>query len=317
MQYDVIIIGGGAAGFSAGIYTSRRLLKTLILSKDIGGQTALTTEIENYPGVDFADGTELMMKFKAQAEKFGCEFGIDEVVGIKKDEEGFLVMTATGKEYATRAVILAFGMSPKNLDVPGESKFVGRGVSYCATCDAPLYKGKTVAVIGGGNSALDATEYLSRLATKVYLVHRRNEFRGDEILEARVRALKNVELVFESVVTEVLGDDRVQGVRVSHVTTNEQHQITCDGVFVAIGHVVKARWLGDLVDYDAIGHIHANELGETKTPGLFAAGDVVSGSFKQIATASGEGVRAALRCYQYLTKTTGRLLAPDWDIKKK
>lgn len=317
MDYDLIIVGGGAAGFSAGIYTARRGLSTRIISKDVGGQASLTSAIENYPGIDFVDGRVLMVTMKRQAEKFGCAFVVDEVIRIQKEGELFRIGAATGTTHTARSVLLTFGMSPKNLDVPGEAKFVGKGVVYSAVGDATLYKGKDVVVVGGGNSALEAAAALAPIAARVTVVHRRNEFRGDEVLEQRVRGMANVSLMFESVVIEVRGEDALRGLSVEHVTTKERRDVPCDAVIVAIGHVAKTRWLGDLVEYDTMQHIIANMFGETKTPGLFAAGDSVSGSYKQIATSSGDGVRAALRAYQYLTKTTGRILPPDWDIKEK
>ncbi|MAG38730.1 thioredoxin-disulfide reductase, partial [Candidatus Woesearchaeota archaeon] len=181
-MYDVIIIGGGAAGMTAGLYLGRKNLKTLIISMDVGGQTAIPNKIENYPGFDEVNGLELMTKFQTQAMKWGSEMITGKVVKIeKKKNYAFKTKVTSGEEYESRALILAFGKTPISLGIPGEEKFIGRGVSTCVTCDAPLYKGKTVAVIGGGNSALGGARELAELAKKVYLIHRRDEFRGDEI----------------------------------------------------------------------------------------------------------------------------------------
>ncbi len=317
--YDVVIVGGGAAGLTAAIYTSRRALKTLIISKDIGGQAALTNEIENYPGVGLIDGFDLMNRFLEDAKKFGAEFKSGEVKEIKKKGEGdFLVKTTVG-DFKTAAVILAFGLTPRDLGVPGEEEFKGKGVSSCATCDGPLYKGKVVAVVGGGNSALDAAEYLSRIAKKVYLIHRRDQFRGDEILVERVKSKDNIELVLNSKVKEIKGEERVKSIVVVDVNDeSKEREIEVDGVFVEIGHVAKTKWLGDLVEYDERGQIKTNKNCETKTPGIFAAGDVTDIEYKQIIISGGEGAKAALQAYKYLQQTKGiKGAGIDWGVVKK
>jgi len=184
--YEVIIVGAGPAGLSAAIYTTRRALKTLVISKDLGGQAALTNNIENYPGFNRVTGQDLMQKFYEQATLTGAEFNFTEVESLHKEGDVFILKTAKNETFQTKAVILAFGLTPRNLNVPGEKEFGGKGVAYCATCDGPLYKGKTVAVIGGGNSALDAAEFLSKIATKVYLLNRKDVFRGESILLNKV-----------------------------------------------------------------------------------------------------------------------------------
>ncbi len=317
--YDVVIVGGGAAGLTAAIYTSRRALKTLIISKDIGGQAALTNEIENYPGVGLIDGFDLMNRFLEDAKKFGAEFKSGEVKEIEKKGEGdFLVKTTVG-DFKAAAVILAFGLTPRDLGVPGEEEFKGKGVSSCATCDGPLYKGKVVAVVGGGNSALDAAEYLSRIAKKVYLIHRRDQFRGDEILVERVKSKDNIELVLNSKVKEIKGEERVKSIVVVDVNDeSKEREIEVDGVFVEIGHVAKTKWLGDLVEYDERGQIKTNKNCETKTPGIFAAGDVTDIEYKQIIISGGEGAKAALQAYKYLQQTKGiKGAGIDWGVVKK
>lgn len=316
-HYDVLIIGAGAAGLTAAVYTTRRALKTLIISKDVGGQAALTNEIENYPGVGLVDGFDLMNKFLRDAKKFGAEFNSGEVEKIAKQGEDFIITTPT-EMYIASAVILAFGLTPRDLGVKGEEDFKGRGVSYCATCDGPLFKGKDVAVIGGGNSALDAAEFLSRITNKVYLVHRRSEFRGDEILVGRVKAQKNIEMVLNAKIKEIIGDDKVTAMKVIDVDDSKERKILLQGVFVEIGHIAKTGWLGDLVEYDQTKQIIVNKDNETKTPGMFAAGDVTDSSYKQIIISGGEGAKAALQAYKYLQATKGiKGVNIDWGIVKK
>lgn len=340
--YDVIIVGAGAAGLSAALYTTRRAMTTLVISKDLGGQAALTSSIENYPGIETIDGYELMERFKKQAEKFGAEYFFDGVEilellssfdrvqsrgeklpltpeektvsekAIQELEHIFYLETANGTAFIAKVVILAFGLTPRNLDVPGEKKFSGRGVSYCATCDAPLFKGKEVVVVGGGNSALDAAESLSKLSPRVFLIHRRDSFRGEAVLIERVKTLSNVEIIFDSVVTEVLGETIVEGVAVEHLETQKKRTVPCGGVFVEIGHVAKTDWVAHLVDREHERLIVINNHGETKTPGLFAAGDVTNLSYKQVMSTGGEGIKAALRSYQYLQKKIGAPVIPDW-----
>jgi len=317
--YDVVIVGAGAAGLTAAIYTARRALKTLIVSKDVGGQAALTTEIENYPGVGLIDGFDLMNKFLEDAKKFGAELKSGEVKEIEKKGEGEFVVRTTVGDFKAAAVILAFGLTPRDLGVPGEEEFKGKGVSSCATCDGPLYKGKVVAVVGGGNSALDAAEYLSRIAKKVYLIHRRDQFRGDEILVERVKSKDNIELVLNSQVKEIKGDERVKSIVVVGVNDeSKEREIEVDGIFVEIGHMAKTKWLGDLVEYDERGQIKVNKNCETKTPGLFAAGDVTDIEYKQIIISGGEGAKAALQAYKYLQQTKGiKGAGIDWGVVKK
>jgi len=317
--YDVVIVGAGAAGLTAAIYTARRALKTLIISKDVGGQAALTTEIENYPGMGLVDGFDLMNKFLEDAKKFGAELKSGEVERIEKKGEGEFLVYSTVGDFGAAAVILAFGLTPRDLDVPGEEKFKGKGVSSCATCDGPLYKDKVVAVVGGGNSALDAAEYLSRITKKVYLIHRREQFRGDEVLVERINSKDNIELVLNSQVKEIKGDQRVKSIIVVDVNNkNNVQEIEVDGIFVEIGHVAKTKWLGDLVEYDERGQIKVNKNCETKTAGLFAAGDVTDIEYKQIIISGGEGAKAALQAYKYLQQTKGiKGAGIDWGVVKK
>ena len=210
MKYDVIIVGGGASGLTAGLYTSRRNLKTLILSQDIGGQGTTADTIENYPGIEEIKGPDLMLNFMNQSKKFGAELKMSEVAKIEKLDQGFKVYTSSKDSYEANTIILAFGLSPRHLNAPGEKELIGKGVAYCATCDAPLYKDKTVAVVGGGNSALDAALLLAENSPKVYLIHRRDKFAGEEFLIDQIEKNEKIEIIYNAQVKEIKGEDSVE-----------------------------------------------------------------------------------------------------------
>lgn len=312
-MYDVIIIGGGAAGMTAAIYTARKNLKTLIISIDVGGQTSIPSKIENYPGFEEVNGFELMSKFQAQSMKWGAETISGKVSSLIKNEDGtFNLKLSTEEEYQTKSVILAFGKTPNNMNVPGEDQFVGKGVSVCVTCDAPLYRGKTVVVVGGGNSALGGVQELASIAKKVYLVHRRDQFRADEVEIERTKKFDNVEFVLSSVPVEVKGTEFVEGLVVEDVNTKEQKTLDVDGVFVEIGYRVDSDFVKDLVKTNASNEVEINSLNETSQPGIFAAGDVTTVQFKQTVISAGEGAKAALQCYHYLTGSKGKV-SVDWS----
>lgn len=308
-KYDVIIVGGGPAGLTAAIYSARRAMKTLIVSMDIGGQMAMTNSIENYPGYDEIDGPLLGQKMLAQAEKSGSTLVMAEVAKIEKQADGFELETVDGQRFSSRAVIMAFGLTPRNLNVPGEKEFTGRGVAYCATCDGPLYKGKTVAVIGGGNSAMDAAEYLSKIVEKVYILVRQDKFRGEEVLMERVKAEPKIEILFESAVQEIKGDKKIE--TLVYDQKGESKEIKIDGVFVEIGHVAKTDWVKDLLNLTDMREININMDCETNTPGVFAAGDITQTAYKQVVISAGEGAKAALQAYKYLQG--GKVSGPDWN----
>ena len=313
-MYDVIIVGAGAAGLTAAIYTSRRALNTLVISKDVGGQAVMTTHIENYPGVDLVSGPEFMIKWKAQAEKFGAKFVFDEVSEVKKDGDKFVVKTGS-QQFESASIILAFGLTPRNLGVPGEDRFRGRGVSYCATCDAPFYKNKSVAVVGGGSAALDAALLLSKIATQVYLIHRSEEFRGEEILLSQVKAEKKIEMILDTEVREVKGAEKIEAVAIEN-KKGEKRELEIQGIFVEIGHEVKADFINSLVKLNDKKEIIVNKDCETSEPGVLAAGDVTDVDYKQIVISAGEGAKAALSCYRYIQKKNGkRGLGIDWGKK--
>ncbi len=315
--YDVVIIGGASAGLTAAIYASRRAMKTLVLTKDIGGQLSTTPDVENYPGYEAISGWELSDKFKKQAEKFGAEVKFAEVTGVKPDGEDFIV-EAHDTQYKTRTVILAFGKTPRNLEVPGEKEFQGKGVSYCATCDIPLYRGKTVAIVGGGNSAIDAAVYGSKLAEKIYLVHRRDQFRAEQVLIDRMKASPNIEIVYNAVSKEIIGDTSVKGLRIADIVTGDERTLEVGGVFVEIGYVVKADFIKGLVDFSPINEVITDKHMMTSVPGIFAAGDVTTSIYKQAVISAGEGCIAALAAFEYIMKREGKKVAMvDWGTAEE
>ena len=318
-EYDVIIIGGGPAGLTAGIYAARRNLKTLIVTMMVGGQVVLPEKICNYPGFLSVSGMNFIKRVQKQAEKAGAQIILDEVKEILPHDKEYLVKTQT-KEFLAKAVILAFGKKQRKLNVPGEEKFIGKGVSYCATCDAPLFKNKTVAVVGGGNSALDAALLLSKYAKKVYLIHRRDEFRGFESFVDEVKKKKNVEFLLSSVVVEIKGENLVKSILVKDLKKEETREIAIDGIFVEIGYDIDPSLVKNLVKLDEHNQIVVNQKCQTFypdkdeiRPGIFAAGDVTNNIFKQIVVAAGEGAKAALAAYNYLHGVEDSQIVGDWS----
>ena len=309
-MYDVIIIGAGAAGLTAAIYTCRKKLKTLIVSIDIGGQTNLTSHIENYPGTGAMHGIELMQRFQNEAVGFGAEIIMGKANKAEKTEKGFKIWLANGEDYECKALILAYGKVPKSLGIEGEEKFMGRGVSTCVTCDAPLFKNRDVAIIGGGNSAIEGALELATMARKVYLIHRRDSFRADEITIEKLKSNTSIELVLNSVTLRVIGDKNVDGVEVENIVTKEKRELKVDGSFIEIGYVVDTSFVQHLVKVNEKKEIIVDERGNTSHPGIFSCGDITPVPFKQTVIAAGEGAKAALECYRWLTGGKGAVL--DW-----
>ena len=300
--YDVIIIGGGPGGLTAGIYTSRERLKTLLLEKELcGGLLAITDLIENYPG--FADGIkgmDLIAKFKKQAEKFGTEIHeFEEVKKIELSPNGISIETNRG-QYNTYTLILATGSVPKILNIPGESEFRGKGVSYCATCDGPLFKNKDVAVIGGGDAAAQDALFLTRFADKVTLIHRRYELRATKILQERLRENKKIKLLLNYVPVSIEGKKFVDSIIVKNKESNEEKIIEVSGIFISVGFLPNSKFLEGLIKLDAAGYIKTNEQMETSVPGIYAVGDLRAKKVRQIAVACGEGTIAAISVRDYL-----------------
>ncbi|MBU1148657.1 thioredoxin-disulfide reductase [Patescibacteria group bacterium] len=314
-MHDVIIVGGGAAGLTSAIYASRRNLKTLVISQDTGGQAATTPEVENYPGfTEMVDGFVLMQNFKKQAEKFGTEFITSEVTAIEKVDGKFSVKTPD-KTYDAESVILAFGLTHRHLGVVGEEDKIGKGVSYCATCDGPLYRGKTVAVVGGGASAIETALFMSEITKQVYIIHRRDQYRGEEVMVKRLNEAKNIEQVLNSQTTAIKGQDVVEVIEVKN-DDGKTREIKVDGVFVEIGLEVKSDFIKGLVDLDERNQIKISAVNETNCPGIYAAGDVTDIVYKQIVISAGEGAKAALSAYNYLQKKKGLTPSVDWGKKK-
>jgi len=300
MIYDVIIIGSGPAGMTAGIYAVRREMKTLIIGREPGGQLVWANEIENYPGFESITSFELIDRIKKQATNAGVEFNQDEVKEIKKMPSGNFLLYTGKEQFEARTVIIAMGLSPRRLAVPGEIELNGKGVSYCANCDGPFYKNKDVAVVGGGNSALDAAELMSKIARKVYLIHRSEAFRAFENLVNEVNNRDNIEIILNSEIKQIKGDQKVVGVTIIDKLSQSERNIDLDGIFVEVGRIANTDLVADLVERNSGQQILTNSKAETKTPGLFAAGDVTDCEFKQITVAMGQATVAALSAYQYL-----------------
>lgn len=305
-MYDVVIIGAGPAGISAAIYAVRKYLNTLVLTKILGGQAAISGDIENYLGYSLVTGPELAQKFRQHLEEFkeGCSLieGI-EVVNLKKDSEKnlFEVVTSNGKTYFGRAVIIASGKEPRLLGVPGEREFLGRGVSTCATCDAPLFRGKNVAVVGGGNSAMDAAYTLIKIAQKIYIINTNLELKGDDILKKQVMEADNVDHIGNAKTTKILGNGKVSGLEYQDAKNGEVKQISVDGVFIEIGYSPSVAF-DKLTQKDQWNQIKVSDDLETGIGGLFAAGDVNNLWGEQIVIAAGEGAKAALKVAEYLAR---------------
>jgi thioredoxin-disulfide reductase len=305
-MYDTIIIGAGPAGFTAGIYAARREMKTLIIGKEPGGQLVWASEIENYPGFKKIDNFDLITKMQEQVKALGVEMATGEVQRIEKMEDDNFKIVATSGEYKAKTVIVAMGLSPRRLEIPGEKEFNARGVTYCANCDGPFYRDKEVAVVGGGNSALDAAEVLSKIASKVYLVHRKDTFRAFEYLVDEVKEKENIELVLNSEIKQISGEDKVNKIVVFDNKKEEEKEIKVDGVFIEIGRIASTDLVENLVERDEKMQILIDEKCHTKTKGLFACGDVTQVPFKQITIACGQATIAALAAYEYLQSKQGK-----------
>ncbi|WP_456342032.1 thioredoxin-disulfide reductase [Thermovibrio sp.] len=299
--WDVIIVGAGPAGLAAGIYAGRSELQTLILDRMPGGQLLITEEIENYPGFyEGITGFELSEKFRQHAEKFGAKIENGHTVSeVSLDGDVFVVKTDYG-EFRGRTLIWAAGSNPRKLGVPGEAEFVGRGVSYCAVCDGAFFKDRVVAVVGGGDSALEEALYLTKFAKKVYLIHRRDKFRAVKIIQERVKRNDKIEPVLNKVVVSINGKDFVESLTLEDTQTGERMELPVDGVFIFIGNEPNVVPVIHLVDTDPSGFIITDEEMKTKTPGLFAAGDVRSKPLRQVVTAASDGAVAAMSAAKYL-----------------
>jgi thioredoxin reductase (NADPH) len=299
-QYDVIIIGGGPAGLSAGIYAARARLATLLIERAaVGGQIINAGMVENYPGyANGVSGVDLTQAMHQQAEKFGLETLYDEVIGIEINGKQKVVKTPQG-DFLTKAVIIAGGAERQKLNVPGETAFTGKGVSYCATCDGAFFRDKAVAVIGGGNAAVHEALELTKFASKVILVHRRNELRATKIMQEKLLANAKIQVLWDTVVLEILGDKFVEKLKLRNVKTAKETTLDVSGVFVSVGSQPATGYLKGLLNLDAVGAIVTNDKLETNVPGIFAAGDIRSGSIRQVVGATGDGATAAINAGKY------------------
>ena len=301
-EVELIIVGGGPAGLTSAIYSARALIDTLVIEKMLpGGQPVLTTFIENYPGFpEGISGPELAERLEAQAGKFGAKIITSRpVLNISRKEEGFEVKTESNSFWG-KAVIVATGTSPRKLNVPGEEEFTGRGVSYCAVCDGAFYRDRVVAVVGGGDSAMDESIYLTRFASKVFVIHRRNQLRAEKILQERAFSNPKISFIWDTVVQSIEGDRKVELLKLKNVKTGEISELKVDGIFVYIGSTPNSSMVKDLVDLDENGFIITDNCMKTSVPGLFAAGDVRNTNFRQLATAIGDGAIAANSAERYL-----------------
>jgi len=307
-MYDLIIIGSGPAGLSAAVYAKRAGLNMLIIEKNpvSGGQIIDTYEVDNYLGIPGVNGFDLAMKFREHADKLGAEFADGTVTGIECVEKGsdtkapvYKIKTDSG-DYETHTVILATGAHHSKLGIPGEEEYIGKGVSYCATCDGAFYRGKVTAVNGGGDVAVEDAIFLSRFAEKVYLIHRRDELRAAKILQDELFGIKNIEVIWDSVVKEIRGEDKVDRLLIENVNNKEEKELSVDGIFVAIGIHPSTDVFADIVKCDENGYVIAGEDGATNAPGIFVAGDSRKKRLRQVVTAVADGANTVTSVQDFL-----------------
>jgi thioredoxin reductase (NADPH) len=325
LLYDVLIVGGASAGLTAAMYASRQGLKTLVITKDIGGQALLTNAIENYPPFEHIGGFELMQKFEQQARNFGAEFAYEEVLSITEHKEGGFIIKTNNKdiEYVGYALILAFGKTPRDLNVKGEKELSGRGVSYCAVCDGPFFKNKKVAIVGAGDPALEAALYLKEIASQLYMIHKTDKPIGSE---ESIDLLQNkdnknrITFISSSIVKAINGNSKVESLTLYDSKTRSESKLDVDGIFVEMGYVAKTDIVKDLVKLNGNKEIIVDKYCGTSTKGIFAAGDVTDVPYKQAIISAGQGAIAALSAYNFLQRLKGRpAIKADWKsvVNKK
>lgn len=303
MIYDIIVVGAGPAGLSAAIYGKRAGRNILVLdtSSISGGQILSTYEIDNYPGMPGVTGEELAIAMRQHCEKLGVEFARGRVTSIV-DKGGIKELVTKKATFETRTVILATGATNRQLGCPGEEEFSGMGVSYCATCDGAFFKDKVVAVVGGGDVALEDAIYLSRFCTKVYLIHRRDEFRGAVVLQEQVKSSERIEIIYDTTVEVINGKDSVESLLLKNRKSGQMNELSVDGVFIAVGNVPNTNSIAGLPEMDEAGYIKADETCTTSIPGIFAAGDVRTKQLRQVITATADGANAITSIERFLQK---------------
>ena len=302
-MYDVVIIGAGPAGLSASIYAKRAGLRAITVEQSAmsGGQVLTTYEVDNYPGFPGINGFDLGMRFREHADGLSCEFQEAEVLRVEESGDGYLITTSKS-ELKTKTVVAAMGAEHAKLNIPGEEELAGMGVSYCATCDGAFFRNRTVAVVGGGDVAVEDAIFLARNCAKVYLVHRRDELRAAKSLQEALRALSNVEVLWDTVATEIKGEDQVEALALKNVKTEETQDLPVDGVFIAVGIVPVSQLLLGMDVCDEKGYLMAGEDGVMKKPGIFAAGDIRTKKLRQIVTAVADGANAITSVEAYLNQ---------------
>jgi thioredoxin reductase (NADPH) len=301
----VIVIGSGPAGLTAAIYAARATLDPLVLvGNQLGGQISITAEVENYPGFPDPDltGPELVERMVKQAERFGARLEYDEVLEVDFSKGSPFYLKTNGKEYEADSVIVTAGASPRRLGVPGEDDYIGRGVSFCATCDGFFFRGKDVVVVGGGDSALEEGLFLTKFANKVSIIHRRDELRAGPALAKRAFANEKIDFVWDTVVDEVVGHGMVSAVETTNLVSAEKKQIETNGVFIYVGHYPNSKFLEGHLAMDEHGYLITDEKMRTSVPGIFAAGEIQDSMYRQIATSVGQGCAAAMQCEKWLSE---------------
>ncbi len=299
MVYDLIVIGAGPSGITAAVYAARKEMNFIVLTGDIGGQTIWSGDIENYTGYQFITGPELAAKFEDHMRTYGISVKENEKVRAIEKVAGIIRVETDKALYEAKTIIIASGKTSKELGVPGEKEFRNKGLTYCATCDGPLFSGKPVAIIGGGNSALDAALQLMKIATKVYIINNRAELIGDAVMRNKVESSSIVEIMNDANVVQIVGDKMVSGIKV--LRHGKESLLPVEGVFVEIGLVPNSKF-ADIVDKNELGEIKITSYNETSSPGIFAAGDVTNVPEKQIVIAAGEGSKASLGAFRYLSR---------------
>lgn len=311
-HYDLIILGAGPAGMTALVYAARKQMDVVIVSENVGGQALWSAGIENYLGYIFIPGPELVSKFEEHVRTFNVPQEYTKATKLTRSGDTFRVETQDGRTFTSRAVIVSTGKSPKMLGVPGEKEFGGRGVTYCATCDGPMFAGKDVAVVGGGNSGLDAVVQLMKICPKVYIIERAAELRADAIMIEQAQAAPNVEILTGTAATEIIGESFVSAIKVESVSGGNQRQLDVQGVFVEVGLTPNASFAEGAVRLNPRGEIPVDCAARTGVAGLYAAGDVTDVPEKQIIIAAGDGAKAALGAYAYLVRLP---VSDDWGPK--